>query len=329
MRPDIKGLHHDHVDGSAALADVILDLYALAKKDFPFPTIDAWRAFFQDPHEDIVKRFSTVTSVLQTEGALAVAGYAYGRARAREGYAYVEARFAPQYHVFGGLTVAQAVAAMRDGLREAEREFGIRILPMVSIGRETDAETGVAIARVALSFGGEVALDLACDEALHPPEKHAAAFALTRGTRVRRTCHAGEWVAKRPTESYRARLLANVRTAVRVLQADGIGHAIPLADDPELIREIVDRGVRVEGCPLSNLSCGAIADVRELRIGELLDAGVLYTLNADDDLFLPTMDRVLDECERTYAFTAAQKDALEKNVFRAAFAADVRTKPAP
>ncbi|HSD12994.1 MAG TPA: hypothetical protein VLC10_05530 [Patescibacteria group bacterium] len=320
MHPTIRGLHHDHIDGSAGIADVIVDLYALAGKGFPFPSLDAWRAFFQNPHEDIVKRFSTVTSVLQTAEALAAAGYAYGRRRAREGYDYVEARFAPQYHVFGGLTIPRAVSAMRDGLAAAETDFGIRIMPIVSIGRETDPDTGVAIAKVALDHDGEIALDLACDEALHPPEKHLPAFALTFGTKVRRTCHAGEWVAKRPSETYRDRLLANVRTAVRVLKCHGIGHAIPLPDDPELVREIVDAGVRVEGCPLSNLSCGAIGDVRELRIDELLDAGVIYTLNADDDLFLPTMDEVVAECGGAYGFSDAQWRALDTNVARGAFA---------
>lgn len=325
MNTEIRGLHHDHIDGSAGIADVVVDLYDLAGKEFPFPSLDAWRAFFQDPHEDIVRRFSTVTSVLQTTDALTAAGYAYGRRRAREGYAYVEARFAPQYHVFGGLTIAEAVSSMRDGLMAAEKDFGIRIMPVVCIGREADPETGVAVAKCVLDYGGDVALDLACDEANHPPEKHLPAFALTFGSNVRRTCHAGEWVAKRPDATYRARLLENVRTAVRVLRCHGIGHAIPLPDDPELVREVVDKGIRVEGCPLSNLSCGAVGDLRDLRIGELLDRGVLYTLNADDDLFLPAMDRVVAECGRAFGFTEAQKAALAANVFRAAFAADVRT----
>ncbi|MEY4744203.1 MAG: hypothetical protein RL272_148 [Candidatus Parcubacteria bacterium] len=332
MHPAIKGLHHDHIDGSSALADVIEDLYRLAGKEFPFPSLDAWRAFFKDPYEDIVRRFSTVTSVMQTTSALTAAGYAYGRARAREGYGYVEARFAPQYHVFGGLSLAEAAAAMRDGLMTAESQFGIRIMPILCIGREADPETGVEIARIALEYDGEVALDLACDEASHPPEKHLPAFALTFGSRVRRTCHAGEWVARGPEATYRARLLENVRTAVRVLKCHGVGHAIPLPDDPDLVREIAAKGVRVEGCPLSNLTCGAIKDVRELRIDELLDRGVLYTLNADDDLFLPTMDRVVEACDAAYGFTAAQKAALEANVFRAAFAADTRAAakdPAP
>ncbi len=325
MKPEVKGLHHDHIDGSIAIADVITDLYAMANVPFPFHSTRAWKRYFRNPHEDILKRFATVTSVLQSEEALTLAGYAYGRRRAEQGFRYVEAKFAPQYHTTGGLSLHDAVRAMREGLTWAEQVFDIRIFPQLCIGREADPKVGVEIARIALYYDGAVGLDLACDEGRHPPEKHLPAYALTFGSNVRRTCHAGEWVASHPTETYRQRLLENVRTAVRILKCDGIGHAIPLCNDPELIREIVDKGIRVEGCPLSNLSCGAIQSVADLRIDGLLDAGVLYTLNADDDLFLPRMPRVIAVCDAAYDFTETQKKALEENVFHAAFAADVRT----
>ncbi len=243
MKPKIIGLLHDHIDGSAALVCVIEDLYRLAGKKFPFRSLIEWREFFRDPYEDIVRRFSTVTSVMQTAEALRLVGYAYGRHRAQEGYEYVEAKFAPQYHVFGGLSMAEAVAAMYDGLMAAEADHGIRILPMLCIGRETDADTGLVVARIALEYDGEVALDLACDEANHPPEKHQAAFDLTYRTKVKRDCHTGEWVAGEPVATYRERLLENVRTSVYTLRCDGISHAIPIIDDPELVKYVADNGI--------------------------------------------------------------------------------------
>lgn len=320
MKPKIEGLLHDHIDGSAALVGIIKELYALAGKDFPFPSLEAWRAFFQDPYEDIVRRFSTVTSVLQTKEALQLAGFAYGKYRAEQGYRYVEAKFAPQYHVFGGLKMEEAVAAMHDGLKRAEGLCGIKTLPVLCINREADPDTGVQIARLALDYDGEAALDLACDEAGHPPEKHRRAFDLTYGTNVRRDCHAGEWVDKEPAATYRQRLLANVRTAVYVLRCDGVGHAIPLADDPELVGYVAANGIRISGAPASYLHSGLIGDLRELRIDELLDRDVIYTLNCDDDLFLPTMEETIALCDAAYDFTAEQATKLERNVWLGAFA---------
>ena len=137
---------------------------------------------------------------------------------------------------------------------------------------------------------------------------------------MKRDCHAGEF-ASGPVGSpeRNTQLIKNMITAVKDLKCHGIGHAIPLAGVPDLIKLIVDRGVRVAGCPLSNLTSGHISNVRELGIDKLLDAGVKYTLNSDDDLFLPDMKAVLKQCDDAYHFTFGQKEVLEQNVFRVAY----------
>ncbi len=311
MKPKIRTLTHDHIDGSAALVNSIEMLYRMARQPFPFPSTDAWRAYFKDPHVNIVAKFATVTSVLQSAEALEYAADDYVALRALEGYAIIESKFAPQYHTDGGLTMKQVVSVMCNALWRYGSRYGVRVMPHVCIGRETSPEVGMEIAKIVMEYDGDVVLDLACDEGGHPPEKHLPAFKLTFDTRVMRDCHAGEWVASDPPETYRQRLMQNLRTAIRDLRCNGVSHAIPLIDDPELIREVVDKGIRVSGCPLSNLTCGSIKDVRELGIDRLIDAGVRYTLNADDDLFLPPMDEVLAACDEAYDFSQAQCAELE------------------
>lgn len=315
----IRGLHHDHIDGSAALMFIIDELYKMANKPFRFDSITNWVTFMRSPI-DIPTRFSTITKVLQSEEALELLGLTYGRYRAHEGFRYVEAKFAPQYHVEGGLTMRQATWAMLKGLRKAEQERPIRIFPHLCIGREADENVGREVARIALEYEGEVALGLACNEALYPPEKHLPAFKLTFGSNVKRDCHAGEFAKGALGSPERQdQLVKNIVTAIRDLRCHGIGHAIPLASYPELVKEVVDKNVRVAGCPLSNRSEGNILHVEDLGIQNLLDAGVVYTLNADDDLFLPPMHEVVQACERTYQFTDAQKRALEDNVLKGAW----------
>ena len=316
---NLSGVHHDHIDGSIAVLDVIHDLYQLAQKPFPFASIDAWRAYMRDPDIDIVERFSTVASVTQTAEALTKLGYAYGKRRSEEGLRYVEAKFAPSLHTREGLTLRKASDAMITGLRKAGREFGITILPVLCINREADADTGIAIAKVALEYDGEVAMDLVNNEAESPPERHAAAYKLTYGSKVKRDCHAGEWVAKEPVKTYEARLVRNIKTALFELKCDGVSQAIPLAKYPELVAYVADRGIRVSGCPLSNLESGLIHDVQELGINTLLDRGVIYTLNADDDLLFSPMKSVIETCDATYNFTPEQQRKLEENVVRGAF----------
>ena len=53
--PMIRGLLHDHIDGSAVLTELIHDFYRLAGVEFPFSSVKEWLLFFQKPQENIIK----------------------------------------------------------------------------------------------------------------------------------------------------------------------------------------------------------------------------------------------------------------------------------
>src|SRR5262245_55140716 len=158
MQPIVTVLTHDHIDGSAAMLDVIEQLYGMAKKPFTFGTPKQVAEFFRSPHTNIVEKFSAVTSVLQSAEALTLAAEAYVRRRADEHYTYVEAKFAPQYHTAGGLSLSQAVSTTCNALWRAANRQGITVMPHVCIGREATPDTGVEIAKIVLAYDGDVAL---------------------------------------------------------------------------------------------------------------------------------------------------------------------------
>ena len=163
-------------------------------------------------------------------------------------------------------------------------------------------------------------IGLACDEASHPPEKHVKMFARAKELGFKTTCHAGEWVSGKPDCGRDERaLLANIRTAIFELEVDRIGHAIPLARDSELMAHVVRYGIGVEGCPGSNVASKLIPNTRHLRIRELLDAGVLYSLNPDDDLFLPSLAETFTLCDAEYNFTEDEKTKLRMNPWKSRF----------
>jgi len=319
MKPKIRGLLHDHIDGSAVVGKILPILYSEAKKEYPFSSEGDFLNFFRNPQKNITEKFNSITSVLQTIEALRILGFNYVQHRAQEGYVYVEGKFAPQYHTRGGLSIREVTDAIVYGIRLGESEFNISVTPVICIGREATEEVGLTIAKVAVEYDGELVLDLVCDEALFPPERHFKAYKLTFGTNVKRDCHAGEWVAPFPKNTYYERLRENVETAIFKLRCHGVSHAIPLGADEEMLRFVRDYGIRVTGCPLSNLRSGLIKNLYELHIGRMLDVGVMYTINPDDDLFLPKMEIVINECDEAYNFTEEQAKRLEENVFKSAF----------
>jgi len=78
--------------------------------------------------------------------------------------------------------------------------------------------------------------------------------------------------------------------AVFDLNARRLGHALHLADSPELLRSVADRRIAVEMCPFANLQIKGFAlmpdaaksELRRYPLKAYLDAGIRVTLNTDN-----------------------------------------------
>lgn len=316
MIPNLEGIV-EHMDGSLAVISKIPDIYTEHGETFPFRSHEAWMNYFRDSTIPIPIRFSIVTGILQDEKSLRSMGYIYGQDRAEHGFTRAEAAFAPQYHT-RELSLAQATQAVCQGLRDAERDFNITLIPIITIGREIDPVDGEAIADVALSQVnfGPVILGLGCDEASHPPEKHLPAFKKIWGTPVKSHIHAAEQVDPEPRATYIQRLDWNAETAIRVLKADSLEHMIGLGRNYYLMNLVRERNIRIVGCPLSELTLRNIPDLRVLNILKIIDDDLWYTISPDDSGFLPDLGETLKACDDVYQFTPEQCLKLARNALR-------------
>ena len=108
------------------------------------------------------------------------------------------------------------------------------------------------------------------DEAGFPPGDFADAFAIAREAGLGLTVHAGEWAGP---ESVRGGLALGVSR---------IGHGVRASEDPDLVRELAERGTVLEVCPTSNVVLGLYASYAEHPLPALRAAGVPVTLGSDD-----------------------------------------------
>ena len=76
----------------------------------------------------------------------------------------------------------------------------------------------------------------------------------------------------------------SVRTCLDTLRADRLGHGIRATEDPALLERIVERGVALEVCPVSNVALGVYSDLTSVPLPQLLEAGATVALGADDPL---------------------------------------------
>jgi adenosine deaminase len=277
----------------------------------------------------LTKGFGLVTSLTQTAKNLEFVAFEEVYNLKQEGIIYAEIRFAPQYHCQGTqtyyrqlktkngkLSYREIIAAVANGLNQGYKTFGVPTKLIVCIGREIEPKKGIEIARAAIKCQdlGVVAIDLACDEAKYPPNRHSNAFVLTLDSGLKRTVHAGE---------FGHRKIPNMWDAVSNLCADRLGHAIDLISAPKLIETVRERDIGIEMCPLSNLFTGAIKYINELKINELLKQNVLVTINSDDPkMFGYTLSDTLKRVAKTYGFGKTEIKTLLLNSVRIAFCDD-------
>ena len=147
---------------------------------------------------------------------------------------------------------------------------------------------------------------------------------------LKKACHADEWVHHSNQEpNFRKDLpllLKNAWTAVFNLQIDRGEHFRSLAYDHELTKIIIDKSIAITGCPSSYITSELLPnnDVRHLMLRELLDKGVLYSINPDDDLFMEDVHETFERCDDAYHFTQDEKTKLRMNAWNSRFG---RRKP--
>ncbi len=323
-----KVLLHDHLSGSRPMMKILKKLHELNGKPYPFVGTladqhEQVKALFQNAQIDIVKKFSNTTGVLQTREALILAASTYVRERAKEGFEYCEMTIATQYLTSRGLTSKQVIEALIEGIKLGEADYpAMETNILFTVGREIDADAAMKLVNEAneCDYNYVVGIGLVCDEAAHPPQKHIKMFQRAKKLGFKTTAHAGEWVSTRPDyERDRIDLLRNILTALIDLKVDRIGHAIALAHDSAVVEYVAKHRIGIEGCPCSNLSSGLIPNTKCLEIRQLLERGVRYSLNPDDDLFMPSLDETFAICNAEYNFTEEEMTQLRRNAWASRF----------
>jgi adenosine deaminase len=268
--------------------------------------------------ENVVDRFYPITNLMQSEDVLREAGSAYVKTQHLDGIQYVEGRFAPQYHMKEGLPMEGIITSMAEGLAEGSERYGVKVNLIVAIGRESTSRFGEAVARAAVNSKKATALDLGGPEAGNPPQRFRKAYELASAAGLKATVHAGEGAGSIEQN------LRNIMTAINLLAANRVGHAIHLIRSDSLVRLVKARSVAVEMNPISNLVLQKIASLNELGLDDLLRKQVMVTVNSDDPALWPRgkLSQVYAAVCKAYGFRSAELGRLMENSIEGAFASD-------
>jgi adenosine deaminase len=301
---------HVHLEGTATPA-LVGRLAARNRIDVPPGTIADGRFLWRD-FLSFLQTYDRAASVVRTAQDYRDVTFEYLTACAAEGAVYVELTASPDHAAEVGLAYAELVAGVAQGIDDARAASAIESRVIVTAVRNLGVARAEAIARAAAAQPHPyvTGFGLAGDEAGFPPGPFARAFELAHDAGLGLTCHAGEWAGP---ESVRA-ALALPAPVTR------LGHGVRAIEDPELVRELVERGTVLEICPTSNVVLSAFPGFAEHPFPRLHTAGVRVTLGSDDPPYWPaSIGGEYAVARREWALDDAALLSLTRTAIEAAF----------
>ena len=308
---------HLHIDGSVKPQTV----YELSRKyniepecNMSLEEITKSMIIPADEYDPDFLTFNPPLRVMQTaEGLTRITKELVERLE-EDGLIYAELRFAPQYHLNGGMTQENAVKAAIEGLNKGLEscktlKAGLILCTMNHCDPAENHAENMETVHLAKKYLGKgvVAVDMAGYE--ERMSEYADIFRLADELGIPATTHSEFTVGE-------ALKYGTTR----------IGHGYQAALIPELTEEVIRKGVTLEMCPDSSLSCeyGLTGDSTH-PLYVLYKKGAKVTVNTDN---LTVLDTSLDfeyELCRKMGFT--DEDIVKMNNFaiQACFA-DEETK---
>jgi len=291
---------HLHLDGSLSKDDFIY----LSKKegielgnDFP----NNIRVPFDCTSlEEYLKSFELPLKLMQTKDSIYYVTKSLINRMYKEGYIYIEIRFAPLLHLNKGLTqdqvVETAIKAVEDALKD-KKDFNANLI--LCMMRHASIELNRETMLVAKKYLGRhvVCVDLAGAEQLVPCTYFSSIYEEARKIKVPVIIHAGEATGN-----------DEIMSAID-MGAKRIGHGVHLSLDTDSINKVKENDIAFEFCPTSNLQTKSLASYHQVPLMEFLKNGIKVTINSDNRTVSNT--DVLKEFKAMYkTFNITKDDVL-------------------
>jgi aminodeoxyfutalosine deaminase len=269
---------HVHLEGSMSVATVRqlterhdVDPSPIWPDGFP-------AAFSFDGFPDFARQFFYGLALLRTGEDLATITDDLAATLARQNVRYAEVTTTAFTHFLDrDDRTGMSWGEYRDGLNEGRRraaDRGVDLGWVIDIPRDLempDQTVTIEYLESSETPDGLVAIGLGGYEVGFPAAPYADHFARAAAIGLAAVPHAGE------TEG-----ADSVRQAVDDLGAVRIGHGVRCLEDPELVEQLVERGIMLEVCPTSNDLLQVVARLEEHPLPQLLEAGLRVCLNTDD-----------------------------------------------
>ncbi|MEK2689070.1 adenosine deaminase [Bdellovibrio sp. GT3] len=263
----------------------------------------------------VLNKFLNAQKVLASEEILTRIAYEACEDAYNDGIRLLELRYAPTFIADGhdNLSFDSIHQSLLKGVKMAQKNFSMAVGLICIVQRVKPFAVAEKVVDFAIDNKDSfIALDLADNEEGFDPKIFAPLFQKAKKAGLHITVHSGET----PND-----LAASwVKDSVEILGAERIGHGIQIVRNPEILNFIRDRHIPLEICPISNYLTQSFKTYEDHPIRQLLNSGVLVTVNSDDPgIFATTLSDDYEVLHRTHAFTEEDFRRCNQTAFDASF----------
>ena len=254
-------------------------------------------------------------NVLQTEQDFYELTYQYLKKAAADNVIYVEPFFDPQAHTSRGVAFETIVNGIHQAQVDAAAQLGVESNLIMCFLRDMSAESAMEHLEMSLLFKDRIiGVGLDSDEKDNPPVKFAEVFAKARAEGYKLTMHC---------DVNQKDILGHIRECLDLIQVDRIDHGVNCLEDETLIQDIVDRGLGLTVCPVSNRF--VVQSLTSSEIKTMLSRGIKATINSDDPAYFRAyMNDNFIALAKEGDFSRAEIVQLSRNAFDIAWLSDDR-----
>ena len=314
MRRFIEGMPkaelHVHVEGTLE-PELKFDLARRNGIELPYESVEEMRASYDfDDLPSFLKMYYEGMSVLLTEQDFCDLTTAYLTKAHSQGVVYAEMFFDPQAHTTRGIQYDTVIRGIRRAQEDAQAALGIRTQLIMCFLRDMSADSAMTTLEQSLPYRDWiVGVGLDSDEKGNPPVKFKEVFARARAEGYRLTMHCD--VDQENSTLHLWQTLDDIGV-------DRIDHGVNSLEDEALCDEIVQRGLALTVCPISNRCI--TGSLKALEVRRMLEKGMRATVNSDDPAyFLGYVQENLIATQEEADLSLDQVVRLAANAFEASW----------
>jgi aminodeoxyfutalosine deaminase len=306
-------LHVHHV-GSASPRTVaaLADQYAGTTKVPNNPDLlTDYFAFTDFAH--FVDIYLSVVGLIREPADIRLLTYEVAQDLAAQQVRYAELTMTPYSHVLLGMPGAAYVEAIEDARVAAERDFGLTLRWCFDVNGADGIPGAEATLAIALEYrpAGLVSFGLGGLEIGVSRAPFADVFARAKAAGLHSVPHAGETTGPE-----------TIWEALELLGAERIGHGTSAVMDVRLLTHLAESRIPLEVCPTSNVCTRVVPDLASHPLPQMVEAGVLVTINSDDpSMFGTTLNHEYEIAAELLGLDEVGVAELAKNAVSASFLA--------